>query len=421
MGILPQRIWGLRSKPAIERASDFIRTPVKTERLMNRSQEKSACDSLAETEIFGDYWKAYTTATGLPLRLRDAVQHRLSVELGKGVSPLCILSAQTNVSCQACLALQRQVEKDACLQPKTLRCFAGLCETAVPVRVGENLVAWLETGHVMIDEPTKSKFSNLTKTLLRWGTHVDLKRVEEAYFNTRVITPSQYESAIRLLQIFAGHLAEVGQRIALQEGKNEPPSVSRARRWIAAHCDDSVSLALVAQAVNLSAKYFSDVFRTATGIPFVEYVARVRVEKAKHLLANPQLRISEIAFDVGFQSLSQFNRAFRRHVGHIAEAIPTYFAGCLSSPQLGVKCAVFPDATLRLTQEFGAACLLNSASSRADALTMINSSPERRQRYGKLHSFSVILRRASSPLCQYYSRLGHARPPQQKPKNQTIK
>jgi AraC-like DNA-binding protein len=82
-----------------------------------------------------------------------------------------------------------------------------------------------------------------------------------------------------------------------------------------AHCDDSVSLAAAAQAVNLSSKYFSDVFRKATGIPFVEYVGRVRVEKAKDLLVNPRLRISEIAFEVGFQSLSQFNRAFRRNAG----------------------------------------------------------------------------------------------------------
>jgi transcriptional regulator GlxA family with amidase domain len=91
--------------------------------------------------------------------------------------------------------------------------------------------------------------------------------------------------------------------------------VNKARQWVVAHCEDSVSLAAAAQAVNLSAKHFSDVFRKATGIPFVEYVGRVRVEKAKNLLVNPQLRISEIAFEVGFESFSQFNRAFRRHAG----------------------------------------------------------------------------------------------------------
>jgi AraC-like DNA-binding protein/ligand-binding sensor protein len=282
---------------------------------MSALHTEGTCGSLAETQIYRDYWKAYTEATGLPLRLRDAAQSRFVLEPGKGASPLCMLLARTNVSCQACLAMQQRVEQEARITPKTLKCFAGLCETAVPVRVGENIVAWLETGHILIDHPTKSKFNRLAKTLLRWGTHVDLKQVEEAYFNTRVIAPSQYEAAVQLLQIFAGNLAQFGQQIALQNKENESLTVNKARQWVAAHCEDSVSLAAAAQAVNLSAKYFSDVFRKATGIPFVEYVGRVRVEKAKDLLVNPQLRISEIAFEVGFQSLSQFNRAFRRHAG----------------------------------------------------------------------------------------------------------
>ena len=282
---------------------------------MSASHTKGTCRSLAETQIYRDYWKAYTQATGLPLRLHDAAQGGLALELGKGVSPLCMLLARTNVSCQACLAMQQRLEQEARIEPKTLKCFAGLCETAVPVRVGENIVAWLETGHILIDHPTRSKFNRLAKTLLRWGAHLDLKQVEEAYFNTRVVAPSQYEAAVRLLQIFAGHLAQLGQQIALRDEENEPLPVSKARQWVAAHCEDSLSLAAAAQAVNLSAKYFSDVFRKATGIPFVDYVARVRVEKAKNLLVNPQLRITEIAFEVGFQSLSQFNRAFRRHAG----------------------------------------------------------------------------------------------------------
>ena len=282
---------------------------------MSASQTKGTCGSLAEAQIYRDYWKAYTQATGLPLRLHDAAQGGFALELGKGVSPLCMLLARTNISCQACLAMQQRVEQEARIESKTLKCFAGLCETAVPVRVGENIVAWLETGHILIDHPTRSKFNRLAKTLLRWGTHVDLKQVEEAYFNTRVIAPSQYEAAVRLLQIFAGHLAQVGQQIALRNKENEPLPVSKARQWVVTHCEDSVSLAAAAQAVNLSAKHFSDLFRKTTGIPFVEYVGRVRVEKAKNLLVNPQLRVSEIAFEVGFQSLSQFNRAFRRHAG----------------------------------------------------------------------------------------------------------
>ena len=54
---------------------------------------------------------------------------------------------------------------------------------------------------------------------------------------------------------------------------------------------------------------------------FVDYLSRVRVEKAKNLLQNPGLRVSEIAYDVGFESLSQFNRAFKRITG----LTPSYF------------------------------------------------------------------------------------------------
>ena len=52
-----------------------------------------------------------------------------------------------------------------------------------------------------------------------------------------------------------------------------------------------------------------------TGINFVDYVARTRVEKARNLLLNPNRRVCEVAFEVGFQSLSQFNRTFRKVVG----------------------------------------------------------------------------------------------------------
>lgn len=271
--------------------------------------------SLAETQIYRDYVKAFTRTTGLPLRLREAGQEGALLNPGGGSSPLCTLLARTNISCQACIAMQQRIEREARVEPKTLKCFAGLCETAAPVRVGEKLVAWLETGQVLIDHPTKSKFSRLAKTLLQWGAHIDLKRAEEAYFNTRMMSRSQYESAVRLLQIFADHLADIGQKIALQRQPSESPAVKKAREWIAEHCEDSVSLAEAARAVNLSAGHFSEVFHKAVGIPFVEYVGRIRVEKAKNLLTDPNGRVSEIAFEIGFQSLSQFNRTFKKFSG----------------------------------------------------------------------------------------------------------
>ena len=67
--------------------------------------------------------------------------------------------------------------------------------------------------------------------------------------------------------------------------------------------------------MNFSAGYFNEMFRQTTGMTFTGYVASVRVERVKALLSNPVLRITEIAYDTGFKSLSQFNRVFKRLTG----------------------------------------------------------------------------------------------------------
>jgi AraC-like DNA-binding protein len=154
-----------------------------------------------------------------------------------------------------------------------------------------------------------------TRTLVNWGTEVDLKRLEEAYFQTRVVTKKQYESILRLLTIFAQHLSGLSNQLMVQEATAESPAVAKARIYIAEHQGEELSLAQVAQAVNMSAFYFCKTFKKATGMTFTEYLARVRVEKVKNLLLNPHKRVSEAAYEAGFQSLSQFNRVFRRIAG----------------------------------------------------------------------------------------------------------
>jgi AraC-like DNA-binding protein len=95
----------------------------------------------------------------------------------------------------------------------------------------------------------------------------------------------------------------------------EPVAIWKARKFIEQHSGEELSLSKVAKAVSISANHFSEKFKQVTGVNFVDYVARTRFEKACDLLRNSNLRISEIAFAVGFQSLSQFNRVFRRLSG----------------------------------------------------------------------------------------------------------
>ena len=81
------------------------------------------------------------------------------------------------------------------------------------------------------------------------------------------------------------------------------------------HQSEDISLGQVAKAVSTSTFYFCKMFKKVTGINFTDYVSRVRVENAKNLLLNPNLRVSEIAYEVGFQSLTHFNRVFKKVIG----------------------------------------------------------------------------------------------------------
>jgi AraC-like DNA-binding protein len=98
-------------------------------------------------------------------------------------------------------------------------------------------------------------------------------------------------------------------------GRAEPVEIWKARKFIHEHSDEELSLTKVAKFSNISGNHLSEKFKAVTGINFVDYVARIRVGKARDLLGNSNLRISEIAFAVGFQSLSQFNRVFKKISG----------------------------------------------------------------------------------------------------------
>ncbi len=118
-----------------------------------------------------------------------------------------------------------------------------------------------------------------------------------------------------LLRVFAEHLAIVANQILLQELANESPVIVRVKAFVSEHLGDDLHLRDVAQHAHMSPSYFCKLFHRSVGLVFTEYVSRQRIERARLRLLDRHVRVSEIAFEVGFQSLSQFNRMFKRVTG----------------------------------------------------------------------------------------------------------
>ncbi|HTX66560.1 MAG TPA: helix-turn-helix domain-containing protein [Opitutaceae bacterium] len=272
-------------------------------------------EQLKRSPVYRDYEHAFHAATGLPLDLRPVGSFDPPHQGGPNENRLCALFAAVRPACAACLQFTRRLEDSAQAGPRTRKCFAGLWETAVPVRAGGAPVAYLETGQVLLRRPAPADFAALARQLAAWDARVPVREVEAAYLGSRVLTAGQYGALVRLLSTFARHLGAVGDQLVVGEEKDESPLIARARAYIAEHQAEDLSLSEVASAVHLSAFYFCKMFKQATGLTFTDYLAHIRVERVKDLLLDRQRRISEAAFQAGFQSLSQFNRVFRRVAG----------------------------------------------------------------------------------------------------------
>jgi AraC-like DNA-binding protein/ligand-binding sensor protein len=276
------------------------------------------CDVIArlqQSTLFREYKDAFETATGLPLVLRRAGAFDAPMQGSKKIANFCSLMEGKNGTCAGCFQLQAEIECGPAGGCRTLQCFAGLSESVVPVHVGENIVGYLQTGQIFLQKPTEKKFQATLLELEKWRATVDVAQLRHAFFETRVLPKARYGAVLRLLSSFAQHLSLLTNELVIQQAAAEPPSIGRARDFIAAHLADELSLRDVARAAHMSPFYFCKIFKGATGLTFTDYLGRARVEKTKELLLNPNTRISEAAFAVGFQSLSQFNRVFRRITG----------------------------------------------------------------------------------------------------------
>jgi AraC-like DNA-binding protein/ligand-binding sensor protein len=290
---------------------------------MNTDTNKTTVELLTRSQIYKDYERAFAEATGLPLALTPVESMQLAHHHRRHESPFCALMAKQNKACASCLQTQHELAARAEEQPATVKCFTGLSESAVPVRVGEKLVGFLRTGEVLLQPPTERQFARILRQLIERGVNFDAKELREAYFRTRVMTPKQYESVVQLLRVFAQHLSIVAHQIVVRAEHTESPNVTRAREFITANHGEDLSLSSVAKAAHMSTFYFCKQFKKATGLSFTNYLGRVRVEKAKEMLLNPHSRVSEVAFECGFQSLTHFNRVFRKLNG---ESPTTYRA-----------------------------------------------------------------------------------------------
>jgi AraC-like DNA-binding protein len=279
--------------------------------------ERRIYDRLVQSQIVRDYEAFFAEATGLRLKLipNDPGSERIPV--GPSANPFCALLASNPTASKICSQFHTEAQKCAVEDPAKQRacCFAPMAHVFVPIVVASQHVATLFGGQVLLEKPTNRSFRQVSSRLLKLGLEARLSLLRNAYFQSRVISEKQFQAILGLLQIFAGHLSQYASASLLEQADDEPLAVRQAKKFAQTRATERITMQDAAHHVHLSPCYFCKMFKRTASMTFTEYLSRVRIEKAKSLLGNASVRITEAASEAGFESIPHFNRVFRKYAG----------------------------------------------------------------------------------------------------------
>ncbi len=112
-------------------------------------------------------------------------------------------------------------------------------------------------------------------------------------------------------------LGEHGHILAsAARGESSYAKVASSLRVIHSNYSESIDVPHLAEKANMSVRTFHEHFKSVTSYSPVQYLKRIRLEKARQFMVSQKLQASETAHMVGYESASQFSREFKRHFGY---------------------------------------------------------------------------------------------------------
>jgi AraC family transcriptional regulator len=146
-----------------------------------------------------------------------------------------------------------------------------------------------------------------------WDTALKLK----AEIGNTDPSSRQYAEALSLVLVHELIRLERASNSAARTHRGGLPAWQQKRliEFIEEHLADEISLAVLAGLAGLSLYHFARVFTQSFGLPPHHYHMARRIDRARSLLQQPALSVTQIGIQIGFRETSSFTRAFRRFTG----------------------------------------------------------------------------------------------------------
>jgi two-component system response regulator YesN len=126
---------------------------------------------------------------------------------------------------------------------------------------------------------------------------------------------SRAETLDELLDIFKSFLEEVIGYVERQNKNNAQKLIQDIVNYIRKYYDRELYVDEIARVFNTHPSYLSRTFKKETGENLLQFIMRIKIEKAKQLLCNPNIKIMDIAGLIGYENERTFTRIFKKLEG----------------------------------------------------------------------------------------------------------
>lgn len=162
----------------------------------------------------------------------------------------------------------------------------------------------------------RAKMTELLVVLSRVINRIGLAMAPFMHINDQTIsqiyqTTSQENISVIISKAVDAYL----EQLEAAAVKPENPNITLMTDYIDKHYPNNLTVEAIADAACLSPGYAGRIFKEQLGLPIMDYVLKVRIDKSKKLLLNPHYQIQAIAEKVGYGDAGYFTKVFRKFEG----------------------------------------------------------------------------------------------------------
>jgi len=118
-----------------------------------------------------------------------------------------------------------------------------------------------------------------------------------------------------IIRYSIGVYTETIEKIKFHRAHKDKKRVEVVKEFIDKNYSENITLARISELIYASPNYFCEMFKNQTGESFLDYLTRVRIEKAKALLKDMKIKTYEVSSMVGYEDAGYFSKVFKKHIG----------------------------------------------------------------------------------------------------------